>query len=195
MAHGIRLPALDLSLAGANYHDSAVTWTEITPLLTTVTVQTAIDGETFSTITSGQPIQGLSLNDPLAGVNATIKVILATTDTGVSPSFLNLRVQVEATQSALTGATGYYDLGRVKWVTGDNAGLPMEVKRWNATTKQVVLFLPMPFAIQVGDEFEILPGCDKLIATCDTRFSNVLNIRCEPHVPGKDHLLRGPDAR
>jgi hypothetical protein len=194
MAHGLRLPALQLDLAGTLYEDSAVTWTEVTPVGTDVKVYTAIDGESFTQVAaSGNPIAGLSLNDPLAGVYATIKVVLSTIDTSVTPSFSGLEVQVEAVQAALSGATGVYDQGRVKWTTGSNAGLAMEVKRWDASTRELVLFLPMPFDIVAGDEFEILPGCDKQITTCKDPFDNVINFRGEPHVPGKDHLMRYPD--
>ena len=38
-------------------------------------------------------------------------------------------------------------------------------------------------------------GCDKRLATCSERFSNVLNFRGEPYVPGQGAMMCYPDAR
>lgn len=92
--------------------------------------------------------------------------------------------------SGLGQSDGYFDFGLVTWVTGDNAGLAMEVKSY--TTGAVVLQLAMPYAIAVGDTFTISAGCDKTIATCRDRFSNAVNFRGEPYLPGIDQLSRGP---
>jgi uncharacterized phage protein (TIGR02218 family) len=46
----------------------------------------------------------------------------------------------------------------------------------------------------VGDRVALREGCDKMIATCSARFSNVVNFRGEPHVPGNDLLTRHPGA-
>lgn len=85
-------------------------------------------------------------------------------------------------------ADGWFDGGLLVWETGDNAGIAQEVK--TQTAGDVALFLPMPYAIQIGDVFRVFPGCDKRLETCRTRFANVLNFRGEPHVPGNDAVLR-----
>ena len=63
----------------------------------------------------------------------------------------------------------------------------MEVKEF--ASGQLVLALPMGKSIQVGDGFKVIAGCDKTRETCRTKFSNILNFRGEPDVPGIDQLL------
>ncbi len=48
------------------------------------------------------------------------------------------------------------------------------------------------FAIEAGTRAWIEEGCDKRFETCRTRFSNALNFRGEPHLPGNDLLTRYP---
>lgn len=56
----------------------------------------------------------------------------------------------------------------------------------------ITMQLPMPYAVAVGHTYSMVPGCDKLLATCIAKFSNVINFRGEPHLPGNDAILRGP---
>ena len=69
-------------------------------------------------------------------------------------------------------------------------GLEMEVASFDGT--DMVLLLPMPNDVQVGDTFSIVAGCDHSLATCRDRFDNVLNFRGEPHAPVSDDVIRGP---
>lgn len=85
--------------------------------------------------------------------------------------------------------------GVLTWETGNNAGRSMEVTSWRAADGRTGLFLPMGYAIRVGDAFRVHPGCDKRLESCITRFANVLNFRGEPYVPGQDTLMTYPDAR
>ena len=39
--------------------------------------------------------------------------------------------------------------------------------------------------LQVGQSVTLYPGCDRTIATCDSKFSNHLNYGGQPHMPGK----------
>lgn len=89
--------------------------------------------------------------------------------------------------SALTEIAGWYTGGEVVWTSGNNAGRRMEVKEFAST--QVVLALPMGKSIQAGDGFDIIAGCDKTRETCQSKFSNIINFRGEPDVPGVDKLL------
>lgn len=94
------------------------------------------------------------------------------------------------TASALTQADGYFAYGKVTWLTGANAGASMEV-RSSTNAGVIVLQLPLNAAIVAGDTFNITPGCDKTLATCRDKFSNVTNHRGFPHVSGNDKLIGG----
>jgi uncharacterized phage protein (TIGR02218 family) len=39
-----------------------------------------------------------------------------------------------------------------------------------------------------GDTFTVAAGCDKQLATCRTKFSNTVNFRGFPHMPGNDFV-------
>jgi len=39
--------------------------------------------------------------------------------------------------------------------------------------------------LQVGQSVTLYPGCDRTIATCDSKFANHLNYGGQPHMPGK----------
>lgn len=192
----VRFQSLDLSAAGT-YHSSEVTWTEDLPAGTSVTVEAALDGETFSTIASPtDPVPGLSLSDPLTGVVVTFKITLATSNSANTPTFSGLNVLVRGEAAAVTATpTDYFNLGRVKWTSGNNDGLAMELKSYDPSTRLYKLFLPMPQDIAVGDTFEVLPGCDKSLATCIAKFDNAENFQGLPFVPGEDAVLEVPDAR
>jgi uncharacterized phage protein (TIGR02218 family) len=95
--------------------------------------------------------------------------------------------------SFLTEEPGYFNYGLVKFLTGMNAGISMEVKDHRGS--MVTLALPMPYDIAIGDEFEIFAGCDKNFKTCCAKFSNAVNFRGEPHIPGTDRILETAGTR
>lgn len=86
----------------------------------------------------------------------------------------------------------YYNLGTVKWLTGNNAGTAVEVLR-STTTGTVSLMVRTGFSIEVGDTGTIYRGCDKTITQC-TAYANILNFRGEPYVPGSDYATQAPNA-
>ncbi|MBM3617735.1 MAG: beta tubulin, partial [Alphaproteobacteria bacterium] len=63
------------------------------------------------------------------------------------------------------------------------------------TAGRFVLVLPMAAAMAEGDAYEAFAGCDKSFGTCRTRFSNAVNFRGEPHVPGLDRMLETSSTR
>lgn len=91
-------------------------------------------------------------------------------------------------------APGYLEQGTVTWITGQNAGVSMELKLYDTDTTSVVLWLGMLFPITAGDTFWYHPGCDKRRETCWQKFDNILNFRGEPDVPGLDRMLGYPDS-
>jgi len=90
--------------------------------------------------------------------------------------------------SALTQANGYFTGGEIKFTSGSNINLRMEVKEFSESV--ISLALPFPYQIQVGDNFEAIAGCDKTVSTCKSKFDNIINFRGEPHIPGTDQISK-----
>jgi hypothetical protein len=185
------------------YETSTISWTEVTPASTSITVRTSIDdGATWSAATSGNAIPGLTDGDPLVGVRLLVKAELSTSVTGSTPEFSGLVLTIKGAHPPLRDGSdvirpdAYFQGGLVTWNTGNNAGLSMEILSWDSSTRTLKLFLPMPQDIQVGDSFDIVPGCEhRFDEDCVTKFGNGVNFRAEPHLPGTDRLVRFPDAQ
>lgn len=94
------------------------------------------------------------------------------------------------TDTARTEADGYFDGGLITWTSGNNDTYQMEVKTSTAAGV-ITLQQEMPNATVIGDTYSLSAGCDKLLATCKTKFSNVVNFRGFPHVPGQDKMVAG----
>jgi len=91
--------------------------------------------------------------------------------------------------SGLTNPTDFFSDGVVKFTSGANAGLQMEVKSY-LEGSDITLVLPLPYTIAIGDGFEITAGCDKNFTTCINKFANAINFHGEPDVPGMDAILQ-----
>lgn len=97
-------------------------------------------------------------------------------------------------QFAATGITqpdDFFSAGKVLWLTGQNAGQKMEIKRQLNAGGSVELQLAMPYPITVGDTFTLYRGCNKTPLQCQI-YGNVINFQGEPHVPGRDAMLIQP---
>jgi uncharacterized phage protein (TIGR02218 family) len=101
--------------------------------------------------------------------------------------------------TSLVNAANYFDYGDLTWTSGLNNGLSMEVK--NYLVGSIELQLPMPYAVQVGDTFSVVAGCNKVardnattgvLGNCKGKFNNIINFRGEPDVPNQDALFAGP---
>lgn len=192
----LRYPSIDLSPLGT-YSTSTIDWTEVLPAGTSIAVSASLDGESFSPVTKGGEIPGLSPSDPLSGVRLYIKVELQTTDNSATPEFSGLDVTVVGEGAVLTATPAdYFEKGHLIWTSGLNEGLAMEVKSYDPTTRTVILFLDMPNDVQVDDEFNIFPGCKRRFQEdCIDKFNNAVNFQAEPFVPGEDVTRQFPDAR
>ncbi|MET7243027.1 DUF2163 domain-containing protein [Methylobacterium sp. EM32] len=96
------------------------------------------------------------------------------------------------TASGLAGyASRWFDAGRLVWTTGANAGAAVEVRAHVRAGALAALDLwePMPAPISPGDAFQVVAGCDKSLASCQDKFSNVLNFRGFPDLPGNDYAV------
>jgi uncharacterized phage protein (TIGR02218 family) len=89
----------------------------------------------------------------------------------------------------------WFAYGALTWTAGANVGRSMEIKAWTQSTSALALFMPMPRAVVVGDTCTLYAGCDKTLATCRDKFSNVVNRRAEDYIPGLDAILATPNAR
>ena len=91
-------------------------------------------------------------------------------------------------------ANGWFTRGHVRWLTGANAGLSMEVKEHvlQGTDVTVELWQAMPKIITAGDTFSITAGCDKQFTSCKTKFSNAVNFRGFHLMPGNDWIQSHP---
>ena len=98
------------------------------------------------------------------------------------------------TASGLDGfAEGWFAAGKLTFTSGANAGLGMEVKsHGNDSSVTLALWQAMAQPIAAGDAFTVTAGCDKLFATCQSRFSNAANFRGFPHIPGNDFVVSYP---
>ena len=106
-------------------------------------------------------------------------------ESGVVSNVTNKRVFAD---SLLLNPTEFFSAGKVKFTSGLNANIEMEVKDY-VQGGNITLVLPLPYDIAVGDGFEITAGCDKNFNTCIAKFGNAANFHGEPHVPGMDKIL------
>lgn len=86
---------------------------------------------------------------------------------------------------------GWFAHGLLTWETGANAGLSAHIKT-QTSTGAVALWLPAGAAIEIGDAFTATAGCDKRFATCREKFSNAVNFRGFPLMPGNDFVISYP---
>jgi uncharacterized phage protein (TIGR02218 family) len=97
------------------------------------------------------------------------------------------------TDSVRSELGDYFARGLITFTSGANTGISMEIRDYSAG--RFGLFLPMPYAIMVGDAYTAIAGCDKNFETCISKFNNAVNFRGEPHVPGTDVLLETSATR
>lgn len=87
--------------------------------------------------------------------------------------------KVKLLTEELNQADEYWTLGVAHFLTGNNAGIAMEVRKSKQSNKSIEFFLATPFQVQVGDTGEVWPGCDKSPTMCHTRYDNIVNFRGE----------------
>lgn len=86
---------------------------------------------------------------------------------------------------------GWFSRGRCLFTTGANTGFVSEVKTHTlaAGIAALQLWQRPPAPVMPGDAFALTAGCDKTFSTCRDRFSNALNFRGCPHMPGNDFVM------
>lgn len=85
----------------------------------------------------------------------------------------------------------WFSRGLISWIDGVNAGCRMEVRAQYRSMDgvHVELWRPMSMDIAIGDGFTIQAGCDKQPDTCRMKFSNLVNYRGFPKIPGDDLMM------
>lgn len=99
------------------------------------------------------------------------------TTTGNVTAIVKNRWKFQITTSA---AADFYSGGKITFTSGSNNSISFSIKNFEDST--VDLFLPTSFPIVVGDTFTISAGCDKTLATCKSKFNNVVNYGGFPHI-------------
>jgi uncharacterized phage protein (TIGR02218 family) len=120
-------------------------------------------------------------------------------DFDVTGTVTHVTDQANFRDTSRTEVDDYFGGGRIYWTGGAaspgglNSGKSMEIKTNTQATGLFTLQMPMIFPIQVGDTYVMWPGCRKRFAEdCVTKFSNGVNFRGFPHVPGLDAIFKRP---
>jgi len=90
-------------------------------------------------------------------------------------------------------ANSWFASGKLTWLTGANAGIVSDVQDSRSASGNIRLEIATPFAVEVGDTFTIIAGCDGNFSTCGDKFSNRVNFRGFPHQPGVNKVLKAPE--
>ncbi len=85
-------------------------------------------------------------------------------------------------------APDWFRGGFIRFETGDAEGLrlPVADHRHIGNLWAIRLWKPSPILPRSGDHAVIEAGCDKIAATCRSKFANLANFRGFPHMPGSD---------
>lgn len=95
------------------------------------------------------------------------------------------------TASAMTEPDSHYRPGVVRWLTGNNAGIEMDID--DNVGDEVTLSINLPYEIEVGDTFEPRQDCNKhdierngVPGDCKDKHDNLLQFGGEPDTPIAD---------
>lgn len=91
---------------------------------------------------------------------------------------------------------GWFGFGIAVWGDGRRAGLRDRVVTHERLGGVDVLGFGSAVGdwVEPGDALVLTAGCDRRFATCCERFSNAVNFRGFPHIPGNDYVLRYPKS-
>lgn len=88
----------------------------------------------------------------------------------------------------------WFEWGRARMMSGPAEGLVAMIRldQEVGPLRRIVLMVGFGLAPEIGDTILLQAGCDKLATTCRAKFSNFLNFRGFPHVPGTDWMASYP---
>lgn len=88
----------------------------------------------------------------------------------------------------------WFERGRLRVLSGPAAGLVAVIKndRFTGGDRRVELWQALRAELGTGDAVRLEAGCDKRMETCRLKFSNLLNFRGFPDIPGDDWVMAYP---
>ena len=102
-----------------------------------------------------------------------------------------------AAETAAFFQEDWFAFGKLRGTQGENQGQLIRIESSTAANLvsggayeiDVVLYDPMPFALNGLEQFTLYVGCDKADATCGDKFDNRPRHRGQPYLEGTDSLL------
>lgn len=90
----------------------------------------------------------------------------------------------------------FFTGGRMSFASGANMGARATIKshRRSGVDARFSLWTPLAGAVAPGDAIAVIAGCDKSAASCAQKFSNIVNFRGFPHMPGNDRVIAYPGS-
>lgn len=106
----------------------------------------------------------------------------------------NDQVQFEVDLVGESPQNASYRGGIMTFTTGANAGFSRELKVDPTLNAGLAVFWdPWPEAVNVNDEFDLLPGCDRTSTMCAHTYNNLVNFRgFGLFIPGVNAITAGP---
>lgn len=149
---------------------------------------------TAGTTAATQPSYSTIIGNPTVDGTATLTARDSFTRDGHIQEVIDDKTLTIAVSEA-RAIDGWFDQGALIMESSQNAGKAIEIKSWTQVPSQLGLYLIPPFFPQSGAKVRLYAGCDKRIGTCVNKFSNVVNFRGEPFIPGADSLNSFADVR
>ena len=119
-----------------------------------------------------QPSCNHNFGDAMCGYNRIAGQNAAGTATGIGELTFNCTAGSTAIQiNGVPATSGPYALGTIIGLTGANAGETRTISSF-VSGEYLKLALGFLSAPNPGDQFQVLPGCDRTIATCGGVFRN-----------------------
>ncbi len=89
---------------------------------------------------------------------------------------------------------GYFSFGKAIWLDGERKNKADIITKHNNIDNQSHISFSEPIRdwVKIGDSLTIYAGCNRHFDTCRDKFSNIINFRGFPHIPGDDFILRYP---
>lgn len=116
----------------------------------------------------------------------------------LSPAFRGVGAIVSAVSARRFTVSGidafdtrFFSRGLFAFTSGASAGLRIEIKtHTKLAAVEIELWTDAEGPPAAGDGFIVTAGCDKRFETCRARFSNTINFRGFPSIPGNQFLTK-----